>query len=191
MLFADDTAAYLATTKPAESKQLQDDLDTHQEWEIDWNMEYNPGKCKVMQITWSRSPIPTQYSLHGQSLEVVNSARYLGVDIGSHHSWKDHITRITNNANKSLGFLRRNLKAKSIKLREIAIVHPSWNILHQSGTHTYRKTSKELRWFRDGLLDGSWVTTQPNQVSQTCWEDWAGAPFNSGVLTHGWSYFLR
>ena len=51
MLFADDTAAYLATTKPAESKQLQDDLDTLQEWEIDGNMEFNPGKCKVMQIT--------------------------------------------------------------------------------------------------------------------------------------------
>ena len=53
------------------------------------------------------------------------------MDIGSHHSWKDHITRITNNANKSLGFLRRNLKAKSIELREIAykaIVNPSWNI---------------------------------------------------------------
>ena len=46
-LFADDTAAYLAITKPAESKQLQDDLDTLQEWELDWNMEFNPGKCQV------------------------------------------------------------------------------------------------------------------------------------------------
>ena len=27
-LFADDTAAYMTITKPAESKQLQDDLDT-------------------------------------------------------------------------------------------------------------------------------------------------------------------
>ena len=53
-----------------------------------------------------RSPIPTKYSLHGQNLEVVNSARYLGVDIASYLSWKPHITRITNNANKSLGFLR-------------------------------------------------------------------------------------
>ena len=30
-LFADDTAAYLAITKPAESKQLQDDLDALQD----------------------------------------------------------------------------------------------------------------------------------------------------------------
>ena len=38
-LFADDTAAYLTITKPAKSKQLQDDIDTLQEWELDWNME--------------------------------------------------------------------------------------------------------------------------------------------------------
>ena len=44
-LFADGTAAYLAITKPTESKQLQDEIDTLQEWELDWNMEFNPGKC--------------------------------------------------------------------------------------------------------------------------------------------------
>ena len=98
-----------------------------QEWELDWNMEFNPGKCQVIRITRSRSPIPTQYSLHGQTLEVVASARYLGVDIANDLSWKPHISRITNNANKSLGFLRRNLKAKNPELRELtykAIVRP-------------------------------------------------------------------
>ena len=119
-LFADDTAAYLAITKLAKSKQLQDDLDTLQEWEIDWDMELNPGKCQVIHVTWSRSPLPTSYTLHGQTLEVVSSAKYLGVDIASDLSWKPHITRITNTANKSLGFLRRNLKAKNPELRERA-----------------------------------------------------------------------
>ena len=32
-LFADDTVAYLAITKPAECKQLQTDLDILQNWE--------------------------------------------------------------------------------------------------------------------------------------------------------------
>ena len=50
-LFADDTAAYLAITKPAESKQLKIDLDTLQEWEIDWNMEFKPGKCQSFKST--------------------------------------------------------------------------------------------------------------------------------------------
>ena len=84
-LFADDTAAYLAITKLAKSNQLQDDLDTLQEWEIDWDMEFNPGKCQVIHVTRSRSPLPTSYILHGQTLEVVSSAKYLGVDIAICH----------------------------------------------------------------------------------------------------------
>ena len=126
-LFADDTAAYLAITKLAKSKQLQDDLDTLQEWEIDWDMEFNPGKCQVIHVTRSRSPHPSSYILHGQTLEVVSSAKYLGVDIASDLSLKPHITRITNTAKKSLGFLRKNLKAKNPELRERAykaIVRP-------------------------------------------------------------------
>ena len=58
---------------------------------------------------------------------MVPCARYLGVDISHDLSWKPHINRITGNANKSLGFLRRNLKAKNLQLRERAykaIVRP-------------------------------------------------------------------
>ena len=74
-LFADDTAAYLAIKKLAESKQLQNDLNTLKEWELDWNIKFNLGKCQVIRVTRARTPIPTQYTLHGQTLEVVPSAR--------------------------------------------------------------------------------------------------------------------
>ena len=63
---------------------------------------------------------PTSYTLQGETLEVVTCTRYLGVDISSDLSWKYHISRITNNANKSLGFIRRNLKVRNTKLREKA-----------------------------------------------------------------------
>ena len=72
-------------------------------------------------------PLPTTYTLHNQTLEVVPCARYLRVDISHDLSWKPHIDRITGNANKFLGFLRRNLKAKNLQLRERAykaIVRP-------------------------------------------------------------------
>ena len=39
--FADDTAAYLAINSLADSRQLQDDLDILQDWEVNWNMEFN------------------------------------------------------------------------------------------------------------------------------------------------------
>ena len=59
--------------------QLQDDLNILQDWEHEWDMEFNPSKCHVIRVTRSRSPLPTSYTLHGQTLEVVSCARYLGV----------------------------------------------------------------------------------------------------------------
>ena len=117
-LFADDSAAYLAITRFADSQQLQADFDVLQQWAVDWDMEFNPGKCKVLQITRSRTPIPTSYTSHGQTLEVVSCAKYLGVDISGDLSWRTHINRITTIANKSLGYLRRNLKAPNPSLKK-------------------------------------------------------------------------
>ena len=73
----------------------------------------------------SRRRINTLYYLHGQVLEAVTSARYLGVYISSGLSWNSHTDRITGNANSTLGFLKRNIKLP--KVRETAyntLVHP-------------------------------------------------------------------
>ena len=83
-------------------------------------MEFNPGQCQVLQITRSRTPIPTSYTMQGQTLEVVSCAKYLDVDIFGDLSWRTHINRITNNANKSLVYLRKNLKAPNPSLKEKA-----------------------------------------------------------------------
>ena len=135
-LFADDTAAYLAKTKLADSEQLQADLDILQVCEITWDMQFNPSKCQVIHITRSRSPLPTKYTLHGETLEEVASARYLGVDIANDLSWKTHISRIINTANNSSGFLRRNLRTQNTSLREMhtrPLSDLSWSMLLQYG----------------------------------------------------------
>ena len=64
-LFADDTAVYLTAQGQADSKKLQNDLDILQKWEQEWDMEFNPSKCQVVQFTRSRRPINTTYSMHG------------------------------------------------------------------------------------------------------------------------------
>ena len=51
----------------------------------------------------------TIYMLHGQVLEAVTSAKYLGVDISNTLSWNSHIDRVVGIANRSLGFIRRNI----------------------------------------------------------------------------------
>ena len=59
-------------------------------WEDRWGMEFNPSKCQMVQVTTARNFINTVYTLHGQALEVVTSAKYLEVDISSGLSWNAH-----------------------------------------------------------------------------------------------------
>ena len=77
-LFTDDTAIYLTLEHQGDSDKLQKDLDRLQTWEARWDMEFNPSKCQVVRVTSSRDPLQTQYIRHGQVLEAVRSARYLG-----------------------------------------------------------------------------------------------------------------
>ena len=131
-LFADDTAAYLAINKLADSEQLQADLDILQEWEITWDMQFNPSKCKVIHITRSRSLLPTKYTLRGETLEAVTSARYLGVDIASDLSWKTHISRITETSDYDQEILQTQSADEAVVL---------WGRATQQSRDT-RKTNK-------------------------------------------------
>ena len=78
-LFADDTAVYLTIGGADDGKVLQNDLDRLSVWEDRWDMEFNPSKCQVVQVTSSKNLINTAYTLHGQILEVVTCAKYLGL----------------------------------------------------------------------------------------------------------------
>ena len=111
-LFADDTAMYLTMEGANDSSVLQQDLDRLSVWESDWDMEFNPSKCQVVQVTGYKKPINAAYKLHGVILETVTWARYLGVDISSNLSWGSHIDRITGAANRTFGFVRKILKLR-------------------------------------------------------------------------------
>ena len=113
-LFADDTALYLTIEGEKDSATLQHDLDKLFVWERQWDMEFNPSKCQVIQVTGSRKPINANYVL-----ETVTCARYLGVDISSGLSWRSHIDRVTGSATKTLNFVRRNIKTKHPGVREM------------------------------------------------------------------------
>ena len=120
-LFADDTAAVCLTVNSQEDANiLQGALDTLQEWELTWDMEFNPGKCQVMHMTKSRVPLQSQYTLHGQILESLDSAKYLGVTISHELNWNKHSNNITGKANRTLGFINRNVKTKNESVKELA-----------------------------------------------------------------------
>ena len=77
-LFADDCALYRDIKSAADAIQLQEDLNNLQKWEADWLMEFHPKKCQVLNITNKRKVITHPYSIHGHTLDVVDSAKYLG-----------------------------------------------------------------------------------------------------------------
>ena len=80
-LFADDTAVYMTIGGGEDGKVPQNDMDRHSVLEDRWDMEFDPSECHVVRMTTSSIFIKTVYSLHGQVLEVVTSAKYFGVDI--------------------------------------------------------------------------------------------------------------
>ena len=115
--FADNTIMYIALKPKTNTAALQEDLNTLDKWGKKWKMKFNLEKCHV---TRNKTINKTQYMLHGQLLETVSQAKYLGITITSDLWWNAHINSISLKANRSLGFLRRNLKVSSIQIKTLA-----------------------------------------------------------------------
>ena len=119
-LFADDTLVYLTVNTQDDAHRLQADLNKLAEWGQRWLMEFNAKKCQVLRVTRRRHIVEHQYTLHGKELETCTSAKYLGITISSYLRWNKHVDEVCSKANKTLGFLRRNLRVSSPKLKTLA-----------------------------------------------------------------------
>lgn len=118
-LFADDSLLYRHVTNQHDRNLLQNDLTALEAWEKTWQMSFNASKCSVIRISPSKRSnlIQTSYTLHGQTLEVVDGSKYLGVTITSDLSWTRHCENVVGKGNRSLGFLRRNFKDCTPKVK--------------------------------------------------------------------------
>ena len=82
----------------------------------------------MLTVTNKHSPIVTNYILHGQALKNVKSAKYFGITITSDLKWNTYIDNIRAKANKTLGFVKRNVGTRQtpIKTKEYqALVRPT------------------------------------------------------------------
>ena len=100
--FADETAMYLAISSLSDSNILQDDLFKLEQWEKSLEMNFNPAKCQVLDVTRLKTPIPSKYFLHNTELESATAAKYLGVMISDDLSWGTHVKNISKKANQTL-----------------------------------------------------------------------------------------
>ena len=90
--------------------KLQRDIDRLDSWARKWGMRFQPVKCNMMQLTNKRSSkIQANNTLEDTVLENVESIKYLGVTITNDLKWNTHISNVFTKANRTLGFLRRNL----------------------------------------------------------------------------------
>ena len=100
-------------------------------------MRFQPVKCNMMQITRKRiKKIYVSYTLEveGTVLKNVENIKYLGVTITNDLRWNTHVSNVCTKANRTLGFLRRNLYACLQEVKEAAyegLVRP---VLEYSGS---------------------------------------------------------
>ena len=83
-------------------------------------MAFNPDKCTKLTISHKKHTFNHNYILHNHTLESVSSAKYLGVTLQSNLKWYLHYDNIISNANKSLGFLKRNLRVSNTDIKSRA-----------------------------------------------------------------------
>ena len=108
-LFADASLLFLGLDCTDDCNQSQKDLDKLVNWASEWQMKLNDSKCYVLRITNKKKLVLHSYTMHDQILENVDQKPYLGVQFTNTLKWDTHINNILAKANKSLGFLRRNI----------------------------------------------------------------------------------
>ena len=118
-LFADDCVLYRPINTSEDTTKLQEDLEALQLWEKDWLMEFHPQKCQVLHITNKKNPLKQPYNIHGHVLEIVETAKYLGVNIHNRLNWNYHINQVAKKANNTRAFLQRNLHQCPRKTKDL------------------------------------------------------------------------
>ena len=176
-LFADDCLLYRHISSMQDSALLQQHLTALEGWETTWQMQFHPQKCTVIRINSNRRRIiNTNYQIHGHTLEVVDSSKYLGVTI----TWRKHIDDTVNKANKPLGFVRRNLSDCSTSVKTAAyttMVRPRleysstvWDPHHNKEIHSLEQVQRRAARFVHRNYSDRTLGCVTNMVQSLGWE---------------------
>ena len=146
-LFADDALFYGFIASDTDCDHLQDDLWKLEQWQNQWQMQFNPSKCKVLCISNTRSPPVKKYTLCGVELEQVEEITYLGITLTSKLKWDQHVSSVSSKPSKVLGVVRRNLHICPRSVRETAyktLVRPALEYGSAAWDPYYDKDIKKL-----------------------------------------------
>ena len=79
---------------------MQEDLNALYDWSINWGMEFNVEKCKILRIVRTRTTYDWQYHLGSSQLSLVQSDNDLGVWLSNTLNWNTHTDNIVAKAQK-------------------------------------------------------------------------------------------
>lgn len=94
-------------------------------------MTINFSKMQLVSFTCAHNPTTSTYTICNQPITKSPPYKYLCVDLSSDLAWNTHLTRILSNANRFLGYLRRNLKfSKTTSLHYTCEVPTRIHVIH-------------------------------------------------------------
>ena len=67
-------------------------------------------KCQVMHTTSKMSPVKKDYSIHGESLDETESAKYIGVILHKSLRWNNRIDQVAKKANPTRVFSLKEIR---------------------------------------------------------------------------------
>ena len=150
-------------------------------------MEFNPSRCHMLRVTLKHKPVEASYTIHGLTLELVESAKYLGVTIDSKLNFNNHIDSVAKKANGTRAFMNRVISDPAVSASETQPTkHTSDRWLHMfipSGILTLAETSINWSKFNVTQLAMSPATTTTPAASLQWYMTLNGQHWSSVAIT--------
>ena len=120
--YIDDTTVSEVITK-GELSNAQGLANEIIEWSHDNRVVLNPEKCKELRISFARTPqLFDAITIDGKELEIVKSAKLLGVTLSDNLSWNAHVNELVKKSSKKLYFMVQ-LKRAQVPPLDLALFY--------------------------------------------------------------------
>lgn len=128
--YADDAKLY-----GTDSRCLQMDLDSLQEWSNDWLLRFNVNKCAVMHYGYQNQRV--EYTIGNEILRKTDNERDLGVIMTPDLNFSAHVTHAVKKAQRNLAIINRTISSrkqevfmplyKALVRSHLEFAAPVWN----------------------------------------------------------------
>ena len=112
--FADDTKIFGPAGAESDIGQLQHSLERAHEWAENWQMLFNPSKCKCLHLGYGSRR--HSYHLGETTIENVTQEKDLGVILTEDMRSHEQVGRVVKRANQILGVIKRTYANRSKEL---------------------------------------------------------------------------